>query len=56
MEVFIEDFNKVMNGFKIEQIVVTNINANTKVKSSVSSINYLEVPKFDKVSVLCITY
>ena len=45
MEVFVKNFDKVMNGFEIYQIVVINVNANTEIESRISAVNYLKVPE-----------
>jgi len=55
MEVFIQDFDKVVNGFQVSQVVVIDINTNAEVESSVSSIDNLEVSKLNKVGMLGIS-
>jgi len=51
-EIFVQNLDKVMNGFKIEEIVVGDIDANAKIETRVASVDDLEVPELDKVCVL----
>ncbi len=55
MEILVENFDEVMNGFEVKQVVVRDINTNAKVEASISPINDLKVAEFNKVCVLCIT-
>jgi len=45
VEIFVENFNKVMNGFKVREVVVSNVDTDTEVKSGVATVDYLEIPK-----------
>ena len=56
MEGLIEYLNKVVNGLKIIKIVVIHINTDTEIQPSVASVNYLEVPEFNKVGMFGISY
>ena len=48
VEIFIENFDKVVNGFQICQIVVCDIDTDTEVETSVTTIDYLEVSELHK--------
>lgn len=43
MEVLIENFNKVVNGFQVDEVVVGNINTDAKIEASVTTVDNLEV-------------
>ena len=43
MEVFIKNFNEVMNGFEIYQIVVIDVDTDAEVEPRISSIHYLKI-------------
>ena len=43
MEEFVENFNKVVYGFKIGQVVVIKVNTDTEIQASVTTVNNLEV-------------
>ena len=52
MEVFIEDLDKVVNSFQVEQVVVGHVNANAEIETGIAPIYNLEIPKFDEICVL----
>ena len=52
MEVFVENLDKIVNGFQIKQVVVRHINTNAEVETGIASVDYLEITKFDKIRVL----
>lgn len=43
VEIFIQHLNKVVNGFKITQIVIIDIYTDAKVETSVSSVYDFEI-------------
>ena len=45
MEIFVEYFNKIVNSFKIDQVIITDINTDAKIQPSITSVNDLEVSK-----------
>lgn len=45
MEVLVQHFDEVMNGFQITEIVIVDIDTNAEIESSVTTINDLKVPK-----------
>ena len=42
---FIQNFHKVMNGFKIHQVVIVDINTDAKIKTGISAIYNFEIAK-----------
>ena len=56
MEVLIKNLNKVVNSLEVVKIVVIDINTNTKVESSISSIHNLEISELNKICVFCISH
>ena len=51
VEILVENFDEVVDGLEIHEVVVAHVDADAKVESSVSSINDLEIPKLDEVGV-----
>lgn len=49
MEVLVEDFDKVVDGLQVIQIVVGDIYADAEVQAGVSSINDFEVAKLKNI-------
>ena len=47
--------DKVVNGLKVEKIIVRYVDTNAKVEASVSPVNDLEASKFDEICVLGIS-
>jgi len=48
VEIFIENFDKVVNGFEIGEVVVRDVDTNTEVETGVATIHYLEVSKLNE--------
>jgi len=48
VEVFIENFDKVVNGLEVRQIVVSYVNTDTEVETGVATVNNLEVSKLHR--------
>jgi hypothetical protein len=55
VEKLVENFDEIVDGFEVGQIIVANIHANAEIKSSITPINDFETAEFDKVGVLGIT-
>ena len=55
VEVFVEDLDKVVNGFEVEEVVVRDVDADAEVEAGVTSIDDFVVPKLNEVCVLGIT-
>ena len=49
MEVFVENFDEVVNRFQIRQVVVGYVDTDTEVETGVATVNDLEVPKLQQV-------
>jgi hypothetical protein len=47
LEKGIQDFHKEMNGFQIREFVVVGVDAKTKEKTGVPTVNYLVISKLD---------
>jgi hypothetical protein len=45
MEVLVQYFYKVVDGFQIAEVIVINIHANAEVETSVSPVHDFEIPK-----------
>lgn len=45
MEVFVKNFNKVMYGLQISQVIVSYIHTYAEVQSSITAVDNLEIPK-----------
>ena len=45
MKIFVENFNKVVNGFEVRKVVVGDVNTDAEVEASVATVDYLEIPK-----------
>lgn len=43
MEIFVEHFDEVMNGFQIGQIIVGDVDTNAEIQAGISAIYYLEI-------------
>lgn len=56
MEVLIKYFDEIVNCLQVGEVIVRYINTNAKVKTSVSSIDYLETAKFHEISMLSISH
>ena len=56
MEVFVENFHKIVNCFKIVEVVVTHIHTDAKVEASISSIDNFEISELDKVCMFGISH
>lgn len=50
MEIFIEYFDEIVYGFQISQVVVTDIDTNAKIQSSISSVNDLEIAELCNIN------
>ena len=51
VEILVEDFDEVVDGLEIHEVVVADVDADAKVESRVSSVHDLEVSKLDEVGV-----
>jgi hypothetical protein len=49
------DLNKIMNGLKVEEVVVGHVDADAEVEASVASVDDLVIAKFDKICVFGIS-
>lgn len=49
MEKFIQNLHKIMNGLQVCQVVVTYINADTKVQASITAIHNFKVPELQTI-------
>ena len=47
MEVFIENFDKIVNRLQIWQIIIIDIDTNAEIKSSISSVNNFKISELD---------
>jgi len=56
VKIFVENFNKVVDGLQVVQVVIVDIHADAEVKTGIATIDNLEVSKFDKVGVLSIPH
>ena len=56
MKILIKNFHKVVNGLKVVEVVITDIDADAEVETSIASVDNLEVSKLYKVCVLCISH
>jgi len=45
VKIFVENFNKVVNGFEVRKVVVGDVNTDAEVEASVATVDYLEIPK-----------
>ena len=43
VEVFIQHLNKIVNGFKVTQVIIINVHTNAKIETSVSSVYDFEI-------------
>jgi len=48
VEIFIENFDKVVNGFKVGEVIVSDVDADTEVQSGVTTVDDLEVTELHK--------
>jgi len=51
VEILVENFDEIVDGFQMSEIVVSNVGAQAKIKPRVASIDDLEVAEFDEVGV-----
>ena len=56
MKILIKNFHKVVNGLKVVEVVIIDIDADAEVETSIASVDNLEVSKLYKVSVLGISH
>ena len=56
VKVLIQDLNKVVNCFKVIQVVVIDIHTDTEVQTSIPSVDNLEVPELHKIGMFGISY
>jgi len=56
VKVFVQHLHKVVDGLEVVKVIVTDVDTDAEVEASVPAINYFEVPEFDKICVLCISY
>ena len=49
MEVFVENFDEVVDCFQIRQVVVGYVDTDAEVETGVATVNDLEVPKLQQV-------
>lgn len=45
VKIFIQHLNKVVDGFKVTQIIIIDIHTNAKIKTSISSVYDFEIAK-----------
>ena len=43
MEIFIQDFNKIVYGFEIVEVIIHDIDTNTKIQSCISTVHNFKV-------------
>lgn len=43
MEIFVKDFDEIMNSFEVGQAIIAQVTANAKVKTGVASVHNFEV-------------
>ena len=55
MEVLVENLNEVVDSFKVEEIIIANINTDAEVEASIASVDNLEVAELNKVGVFGIS-
>jgi len=48
VEVFVEHFDKVVNGFEVRQVVVGYVDTDTEVEPGVAAVDYFEVSKLHR--------
>jgi hypothetical protein len=56
VEVFVENFDKVVDGFQVIQVVIHDVDTNAEVETGVSSVDNLEISEFNKIGVLGIAH
>jgi len=56
MKIFIQNFYEVMNGLKIKEGIIVDIDTDAEVKSGIATINNLEVSELHKVCVFGIPH
>lgn len=47
MEVFVENFNEIMNCFEIAQVVIVHVHTNAEIEASIPSVYNLEVAELE---------
>ena len=52
----VENLNKVMNGLKIIEVIVIDVDTDAEVEPSVAPVDNLEVPELHKVCMFGISY
>lgn len=50
MEVFVEHFDKVVNGFEIAQVVIIHVHTDAEIQASIAAINDFEVAELERQS------
>ena len=48
VEVFVEDFDEIVNGLQVHQVVVVDVYADAKVQACVATVDNLEVAELTK--------
>ena len=56
VKIFVENFNKVVDGLQVVEIVIVDINADAEVEAGIATVDNLEVSKLDKVRMLGIPH